>query len=76
MKDDSIFCYNNPYGYKLKINHPEVKPFYEYYKRKIGAKILSDAQRLQFESMFLQMRNRNIRRINDEQSDFDGETYR
>lgn len=65
MKDDSIFCYNNPYGYKLRINHPEVRPFYEYYKRKIGAIILSDKERLQFESMFLQMRNKKMRGNNE-----------
>ena len=35
-KDDSIFIFGNKYGYKVNISHPEIKPLYERYKRKIG----------------------------------------
>lgn len=54
-KDDSIFIFGNKYGYKVNISHPEIKPLYECYKRKIGCNILSDNERFQFESIIIQM---------------------
>lgn len=53
--NDSIFAPPNKYGYKIAINHPQVKPFYEYYKEKLGENILSDNQRRTFEVAFMQM---------------------
>ncbi len=57
-KRDSIWNANNPYGYKINVNHPDVRPFYDYYKSKLGLKILSDSQRLTFETLFLRMQER------------------
>lgn len=49
--DTSIYAKPNPYGYRLNINHPDINPHYERYKRKCGTTILSDAQRLEFERL-------------------------
>lgn len=48
-KNDSIYAKPNKYGYKININHPHIKPLYERYKSSIKAKILSDAERFDFE---------------------------
>ena len=48
-QNDSIFALPNKYGYKININHPQIKPLYERYKSSIKAKILSDAERFDFE---------------------------
>ena len=48
-QNDSIFAPPNKYGYKININHPQIKPLYERYKSSIKAKILSDAERFDFE---------------------------
>lgn len=48
-QNDSIFTPPNKYGYKININHPQIKPLYERYKSSIKAKILSDAERFDFE---------------------------
>lgn len=53
-KTDSIFAPSNKYGYKIAINHPLIQPLYERYKRKLGERILSDAQRLEFERIILE----------------------
>ena len=53
-KTDSIFAPANKYGYKIAINHPLIQPLYERYKRKLGERILSDAQRLEFERIILE----------------------
>lgn len=57
MKHDnvSIFTENNKYGYKININHPQIKPLYERYKQYCNVTILSDAQRLHFESLIFKM---------------------
>lgn len=47
--NSDIYNHNNPYGYKLNVNHPLIRPMYERYKEKLGERILSDAQRLTFE---------------------------
>ena len=49
--NDSIYAKENKYGYKLNVNHPQILPLYERYKKKLGEKILSDTQRLTFETM-------------------------
>lgn len=49
--NDSIYAKENKYGYKLNVNHPQILPLYERYKKKLGEKILSDTQRLAFETM-------------------------
>lgn len=54
-KNDSIFARANEYGYKININHPKIRPFYESYKKKIGAIILSDKERIEFENVIFKM---------------------
>lgn len=51
--NDSIFISPNKYGYKVNINHPQIRPIYERYKRKIGCWILSDKERLDFEAFII-----------------------
>jgi hypothetical protein len=53
-KTDPIFAPENKYGYKIAINHPLIQPLYERYKRKLGERILSDAQRFEFERIILE----------------------
>lgn len=48
---DSIYAKPNNYGYKLNVNHPQILPLYERYKKKLGEKILSDSQRHTFEQI-------------------------
>ena len=60
--NDSIYAKPNSYGYKININHPDIKPMYEMYKHRIGAKILSDAQRHHFESIIFEMLEKNQKR--------------
>ena len=46
---------NSPWGYQVNINHPEVRPFYERYKRWQGIppnSPLSDAERFEFEKYY------------------------
>lgn len=31
---DTIYAKNNPYGYKINVNHPKIRPLYERYKEK------------------------------------------
>lgn len=52
-ENDSIFMSTNEYGYKIRINHPKIRPIYERYKRKIGCQILSDRERLEFEAFII-----------------------
>lgn len=52
--NDSIYAKPNSYGYKLNVNHPQIQPLYERYKNKLGVKILSDNQRLTFETIIFQ----------------------
>ena len=51
VKNDSIYTKPNPYGYRFNVNHPRILPLYEKYKDKAGERILSDKQRLHFESL-------------------------
>lgn len=53
---NNMLCAPNRYGYKLNINHAKVKPLYERYKAKNNIRFnhpLSDAQRLEFETILL-----------------------
>lgn len=59
--NDTIYAKSNSYGYRINVNHPQIKPLYERYKRHIGEKILSDAQRLHFESIIYKMMERTAR---------------
>lgn len=59
--NNSVYAPNNKYGYKININHPDIRPLYEHFKRKLGAVILSDAERFQFEAAVMKM----IRSINN-----------
>lgn len=52
--DSSIYTKPNPYGYKLNINHPLIRPHYERYKVKCETPILSDEQRLEFERLMIE----------------------
>ena len=54
-ENESIYAKPNKYGYKINVNHPDVKPYYDHYKRTLGAKILSDSERKRFEDAFLKM---------------------
>lgn len=49
----SIYAKQNKYGYRVNVNHPDVRPYYDHYKRKTGAIILSDSERMRFEDAFL-----------------------
>lgn len=55
VQNDSIYALSNKYGYRININHPQIKPMYERYKQKIGAIILSDSERLQFEELIFKL---------------------
>lgn len=57
-KNDSIFNRENPYGYKININHPKIRPFYDVFKQKYKLKILSDKERFAFEAAIFQMLER------------------
>lgn len=66
----SIYTHNNPYGYRININHPKILPLYEKYCEKIGMPLhihLSRPQRLDFERVILQMIERQKRREQDVQ---------
>ena len=59
---ESVYCNENPYGYKLNISHPIVSKFYKQYKEEIGAGNypLSDAERFEFERRFFEwIKNNN-----------------
>lgn len=59
VKNNSIYNPENKYGYKININHPKIRPFYEAYKKKTGAIILSDRERFEFESAIFKMLEKN-----------------
>lgn len=52
---ESVFAKDNPYGYKIDINHPKIRPLYERYKEKVGEHILSDRQRRHFELLIFEL---------------------
>lgn len=52
---ESIYAKDNPYGYKINVNHPKILPLYQRYKDKVGERILSDRQRRHFELIIFEM---------------------
>lgn len=58
----SVYTQGNPYGYRLNIAHPLVRPLYDRYKAWIGvgqSTPLSDRERLDFEEMVIPLLERN-----------------
>ena len=56
QKEESIYCFNNPYGFHLNINHPKINELYRRYKAWKGYPPhfpLSDKERREFESYIL-----------------------
>lgn len=48
---NGIYISNNPWGYRININHPYIKPFYERFKRWKGIHgAPSDEERKEFEA--------------------------
>ena len=43
----------NKYGYKLNVNHPKIKSYYETYKKIKKEIILSDEERFHFEEIVI-----------------------
>lgn len=46
----SMRARRNKYGFRLNINHPLIRKMHDNYASKVGEKILSDAQRQDFEN--------------------------
>lgn len=55
VDNSSIYATGNPYGYRININNPKIKPLYEKYKRKYKIMIPSDKERKRFEDMIFQL---------------------
>lgn len=53
--NDTIYTQNNPYGYKINVNHPQIKPLYERYKKKYNILIPTDEERKNFEDIIIKM---------------------
>ena len=56
--DGSIFTTNNPYGYKININHPAIYPLFVAYHKKIGVPLhihMTSEQRLNFEAAVIKL---------------------
>ncbi len=54
-KNDSIYAKPNQYGYEININNTSIRPMYDRYKDKLGERILSNAQRLDFERLIYKL---------------------
>lgn len=52
---EDIYAHNNPYGFKLNINHPRINDLYKRYKKYKGivGRPPRDDERREFESMVL-----------------------
>ena len=53
VKEVSLYCKPNPYGYKLNVNHPYIYELYERYRAWKGIARnfpISDMQRIEFEN--------------------------
>ena len=59
--NDSIWAKDNPYGYKINVNHPKILPLYQRFKDKVGERILSDQQRRHFELIIFELIERRKR---------------
>lgn len=54
MKEIPLFNQNNPYGYKLNVNHPLISRHYDRYKVKHNIYLIpSDEERREFESYMI-----------------------
>ena len=56
IDNDNIFLTNNPYGYRININHEKIRDKYERYRKwkKIPPYVpLSDKERFEFEEFML-----------------------
>lgn len=60
-KNDSIYCGENPYGYRYNVNHPQIRKFYDAFKNKYGILIPSDDERRRFEYAIDKMLKRGER---------------
>lgn len=47
----NIFNAQNKYGYKINVNHPQIKPLYEQYKKKYNILIPTNEERHKFEDI-------------------------
>jgi hypothetical protein len=55
-KNNSVFLFNNPYGFKININHPLINTIYRRFKdyKRIPAKSpLSNNERKEFENFLI-----------------------
>ena len=52
---EGFFTETNPYGYKINISHPQIRPLYDRYLRKLSTPIMSDGQRHQFEALIMHL---------------------
>lgn len=66
--NNSIYAKENKYGYKINVNHPEIRPLYELFKEKTKAVILSDKQRFYFETLVFQMIGKDVQRCTNSAS--------
>lgn len=55
---EEIYTTNNPYGFRINVNHPRIRPLYQRYKEHIGERILSDNQRRHFELLIFELMER------------------
>lgn len=62
IDDSTVYANPNPYGYKLNINNPLIRPHYERFKVKCNTPILSDAQRFEFERLMIAALEKNRKR--------------
>ncbi len=55
QKSQMLHTFNNPYGFRININHPMVLPKYETFKKKnnIGRYDMTDELRDKFEKQFM-----------------------
>lgn len=55
-KNNSIFLFNNPLGFKININHELINPLYRRYKELKGLSIkfpISNQERIEFENYLI-----------------------
>lgn len=55
-KNNSIYLVDNPYGFRININHPLINPLYRRYKEWKGLSTkfpISNEQRLEFENYII-----------------------
>lgn len=57
-ENPSIFNRNNPYGYRINVNHPSIRPLFEAYYKRIGVPFsipLTHRQRMRFEEAVIEL---------------------